>query len=140
VIESESTILESAQRDDQLMLVKLLGEFDIRCRKTLEDTLRDCLDSGRPTVVDLSGVTFMDSRCVRELAVHYQLGRGRVFLCDPSQDVELSVAACDLETWLDFFYTADLGKPPGDAVVRVSPTAAIKTRKGILPCAHHTRR
>ncbi len=64
--------------------------------------------SGRSTFVDLSDVTFMDTQCIRELVVHYQLGKGRLVLCDPSQEVELSVVACDLEKWIDFVYTTDL--------------------------------
>lgn len=91
------------------MLVKLFGELDVRCQKILEDVLRGCLASGRPTLVDLSGVTFIDSRCVRELAVHHQLGQGSMALCDPSREVELGVAACDLEEWIDFVHTTDLG-------------------------------
>ncbi len=58
------------------MLVKLSGELDVRYRKALEDILSDCLASGRPTLVDLSEVTFINFRCVRELAVHYQLNKG----------------------------------------------------------------
>ena len=46
-------------------------EFDIRYRSAIEDTLQVCLASGRPAFVDLSEVTFMDSRCIQELAVHY---------------------------------------------------------------------
>ena len=102
-----STMFETAQREgreDQALLVRLSGEFDVRYHRVLEDTLADCLASGRQTYVDLSGVTFMDSRCVRELVVHYQLGEGRLALCDPSREVGLSVAACDLEEWLDFVY------------------------------------
>ena len=95
-------------------MVTLSGEFDVRYQAILEDTLSDCLASGRLTLVDLSGVTFMDSRCARELAIHYQIGEGRVALCDPSREVELSVAACDLEAWVDFIYTAP-GDPPGYA-------------------------
>jgi hypothetical protein len=49
VTESDPTIFESAQRNDQLVLVKLSGELDIRYRRTLENTLRDW---------------FMDSQCV----------------------------------------------------------------------------
>ena len=111
MIKNDSTIFESAQCDDQPVLVKLSGEFDIRYRRTLEHTLRDCLASGRLTLVDLSEVTFMDARCVWELAVYSQLGRGRMVLCNPSQNVEVSVAACDLEDWLDFIYSAELGLP-----------------------------
>jgi anti-anti-sigma regulatory factor len=97
VIVSDSTIFESAQRDEQPVLVNLFGEFDIRYLRTLENMLRDCLASGRSTLVDLSEVTFVDSRCVWELAVYYQLGRGRIILCNPFQDVGVSVAAYDLE-------------------------------------------
>jgi anti-anti-sigma factor len=111
VIESDPTIFASAERDDRPVLVKLSGEFDVRYRMTLEDTLRDCLASVRPTLVDLSGVTFMDTRCVWELAVYYQLGRGRIVFCNPSQNVGVSVAACDLEDWFDFIYSAELGLP-----------------------------
>lgn len=106
---SGSTIFETARREgreDQAVLVRLSGEFDARYERILEDTLGDCLASGRQTYVDLSGVTFMDSRCVRELAVHYQFGEGRLTLCDPSRETELSVAACDLEEWIDFVYTS----------------------------------
>src|SRR5918992_3319701 len=105
---SGSTMFETAQREgreDQALLVRLSGEFDVRYHRILEDTLVDCLASGRQTYVDLSGVTFIDSRCVRELAVHYQLGEGRLTLCDPSREVELGVAVWDLEGWIDFVYT-----------------------------------
>ena len=106
---SGSTMFETAPREgreDQALLVRLSGEFDVRYHRILEDTLGDCLASGRQTYVDLSGVTFIDSRCVRELAVHYQLGEGRLALCDPSREIELSVAACDLEEWMDFVYAS----------------------------------
>jgi anti-anti-sigma factor len=139
VMVSNSTVFVSAQRDNQPELVKLSGEIDIRCRSVLEDTLRDCLASGRRALVDLSGVTFMDSRCVQELAFHYQLGGGRIVLCDPSQDVEVSVA-CDLEHWLDFLYTAGFRHPPDHVAAGLTHNKAMKTRKGVRPCEHHTRR
>ena len=116
---SDSTMSESTQRDEQPVLVKLSGEFDIRYLRTLENMLRDCLASGRSTLVDLSEVTFMDSQCVWKLAVYYQLGRGRIILCNPSQDVGVSVAAYDLEDWLDFIYTTDLGPSPGCAAANI---------------------
>ncbi len=124
---SDSTILGVGQRDGsegRPVLVTLSGEFDIRYHRVLEDTLSDCLASGRVTLVDLSGVTFMDSRCARELATYYQLGEGRVVLCDPSREVELSVAACDLDAWIDFIYTTP-GDPQGDAasILQITPTS-----------------
>jgi anti-anti-sigma factor len=137
VIVSDSTIFESAQRDEQHVLVELSGEFDIRYLRTLENMLRDCLPSGRSTLVDLSEVTFIDSRCLWELAVYYQLGRGRMILCNPSQDVGVSVAACDLEDWLDFIYTTDLGLPPGCAAANISHSTTIKTRNVSRPCMNY---
>jgi anti-anti-sigma factor len=110
-MKSDSAMFETAQRDmceGRPILVKLSGELDVLYQKMLGDALSDCLASGRPTLVDLSEVTFMDSRCIRELVVYYELGKERVALCDPSHEVELSVAACDLEDWIDFVYTTDL--------------------------------
>ena len=112
MIKSDSTILETAQhngRRDQPILVKLFGEFDVRYQKILEHAMSACLGaSASSTFVDLSEVTFMDAQCIRELVVHFQLGKGRLVLCDPSQEVELSVVACDLEKWIDFVHTTDL--------------------------------
>jgi anti-anti-sigma factor len=103
----------SKQHAGRRALLTLSGEFDIRRRRALERTLLDCLAWGGSTIVDLSEVTFMDSWCLRELAVHQQLGGGRMILCDPSQDVLVGAVACDLEDWLDFAYTADPELPPG---------------------------
>ena len=142
-MKSELTMFESAQRDgrdDRPVMVKLSGELDVRYRRALEDTLRDCLASGRPTLVDLSEVTFMDSLCLRELAIHYQLGTGRVALCDPSQELEVGVAACELEEWLGFVYTTGSGHPRCYAAEGVYHKAAIGQKKGNRPCAHPTRR
>ena len=140
MIVSDSTIFESAQRDDQPVVVKLSGEFDIQYLRALENMLRDCLASGRSTLVDLSEVTFMDSRCVWELAVYYQLGRGRIILWNPSQDVGVSAAAYDLEDWLDFIYTTDLRLPPGCAAANISHNTTIKTRKVSRPCINYIQR
>ena len=140
MIVSDSTIFESAQRDEQPVLVKLSGGFDIRYLRTLENMLRDCLASRRPALVDLSEVTFMDSQCVWELAVYYQLGRGGIILCNPSQDVGVSVAAYDLEDWIDFIYTTDLRLPPGCAAANISHNTTIKTRKLSRPCINYIQR
>ena len=140
MIVSDSTIFESAQRDEQPVLVKLSGEFDIRYLRTLENMLRDCLASGRSTLVDLSEVTFMDSWCVSELAVYYQLGRGRIILCNPSQDVGVSVAAYDLEDWLDFIYTTNLRPSPGCAAANISHNTTTRTRKVSRPCINYIQR
>jgi anti-anti-sigma factor len=137
---SNSTIFKSAQHDEQPVLVKLFGEFDIRYLRTLENMLSDCLASGRSTLVDLSEVTFMDSRCVWELAVYYQLGRGSIILCNPSQDVGVSVAAYDLEDWIDFIYTTDFRPSSGCATVNISHNTITKTRKVSRPCINYIQR
>jgi anti-anti-sigma factor len=113
-IKSDPRITGTLRRDgrgNRAMLVELAGEFDIRYHKVLENVLSRCLTSGRPTLVDLSRVTFMDSQCVRELAIHYQLGGGSLALCDPSREVEFSVAARDLEGWIDFVHTTARSRP-----------------------------
>ena len=140
MIVSDSTIFESEPRDEQPVLVKLSGEFDIRYLRTLEKMLRDCLASGRSTLVDLSEVTFMDSRCVWELAVFYQLGKGGIILCNPSQDVGVGVAAYDLEDWLDFIYTTDFRPSPGCATANISHNTITKTRKVSRPCINYIQR
>ena len=130
-MQGDSTKLGTTRRgmgEGGPMLVRLSGDFDVRYERILEDTLSDCLASGGLTLVDLSGVTFMDSRCVRELAFHYQLGEGRLALCDPSPEVELSVAACDLESWIDFIYTA-AGDPAAVAAASAFQEVAIDTRE-----------
>jgi anti-anti-sigma factor len=93
--------------EDLPLHVTLTGELDVRYQQILENVLDDCVSSGRFALIDLSGVTFMDSRCVRELAIQYLLSDGRLVLCDPSREVALSVAACELEDCLDFFCTTD---------------------------------
>lgn len=140
-MQSDSPIFETPRRgrsEDRPILLRLSGEIDVLYQKLLEDTLSDCLASERPTLVDLSGVTFIDSRCVRELAVFYQLGDGRVALCDPSREVELGVAACDLEDWFEFVYTTQ-GNPPDDAAASILHEVAIRSKKGTDPCAHQSR-
>jgi anti-anti-sigma factor len=135
VIKSDSAMSDLAQRgrsEGRPILVKLSGEFDVRYQKMLEDTLGDCLDSGRPTFVDLSGVTFMDSRCVQELVVYYQLGKERVALCDPSRQVELSVAACDLENWIDFVYATGLERSARQHRGERSPQGGYEDNEGNL--------
>jgi anti-anti-sigma factor len=134
-MKSDSAMFETAQRDmceGRPILAKLSGELDVLYQKMLGDALGDCLVSGRSTLVDLSEVTFMDSRCVRELVVYYQLGKERVALCDPSQEVELSVAACDLEDWIDFIYTTDLERSAQATPRRASSANGNEDEEGNL--------
>ncbi len=106
-----------------IILVKLRGEFDIQKEGALRATLGSVSRSGRPVFVDLSGVTFLDSRCVRELAVQYQLHAKNLALCNPSWQVELSVAACGLGRWFSFC-------PDRDSVFRGATEEAVDRTLG----------
>jgi anti-anti-sigma factor len=79
------------------VLVELAGELDVHDLESLRRTFDDTLSSGLPTYVDLSGVTFLDTVCARELAAQYRLygTHGRLLtLRDPSWQVEASFRAC----------------------------------------------
>ncbi|MDP9475212.1 MAG: STAS domain-containing protein [Actinomycetota bacterium] len=77
--------------------VELSGELDVAAADGLREILGWASASGRSVAVDLSRVSFLDSSCLRELVVHQRLRPGRVTLCDPSPQVELSAAACGVE-------------------------------------------
>ena len=79
------------------VLVELSGEFDVSCWEAFRYALRKAASLGQPIFVDLSGVTFMDSLHIRELAIRATMGAAPLRLCRPSWQVELSVAACGLE-------------------------------------------
>lgn len=83
-------------------LVELRGEFD---GHNLED-LRQILDAvvalRRPTMVDLSGVTFLDVEATRELTVRSRLYAHHLTFRNPSPQVCASVAACGFDEWFDF--------------------------------------
>lgn len=86
--------------------IELFGELDVAAVDGLGEILAWASDSGCSVTVGLSGVTFLDSACLRELAVHQALRPARVALCDPSPQVEIGVAACDLEAWVHFRFAA----------------------------------
>lgn len=86
------------------MRVELRGEFDLHDLEDLREALGGAAAAGRPAVVDLSGVTFLDVGTTRELAARSQLHAHLLTLCSPSAAVRASVAACGLESWFDFRY------------------------------------
>lgn len=90
------------------ILVELLGEFDVGTTRVLGRTLSGVASWGQPVFVDLSGATFMDSSCLWELVVQHALHPDHLALCNPSPQVALSVAACDLEGWIAFHPSRDL--------------------------------
>jgi anti-anti-sigma regulatory factor len=72
-------------------MVELRGELDLFSLDDLRKTLNRVLDSMKPTLVDLSGITFLDLESARELAVRSQLYARRLTLRNPSPQVEASI-------------------------------------------------
>lgn len=90
------------ERGEGGLLVELRGEFDQYNLEDLQDTLSDVMALRRPTLVDLSGVTFLDVGATRELAIRSRLYTHHLALRNPSWQVRASVAACGLGSLLDF--------------------------------------
>ena len=70
--------------DEGGVLVELRGEFDRHNLEDLRETLSDAVARRRPTLVDLSKVTFLDMGATLELAVRSQLYAHHLTLCNPS--------------------------------------------------------
>lgn len=81
-------------------LLELSGEFDLGDLEYLREKLDEA--GQRSSVVDLSGVTFLDLQATRELAVRLQLHSGNLLFKRPSWAVLASIAACGYEPWFDF--------------------------------------
>ncbi|WP_166178295.1 STAS domain-containing protein [Rubrobacter tropicus] len=76
--------------------IVLSGEFDLRVRQALREVLRATHRRGRRVLLDLSGVTFMDVGCAKELAFWCLLDPELLVPLDPSWQARASAVACDL--------------------------------------------
>jgi anti-anti-sigma factor len=103
--------IEVRERGEEGMLVELRGEFDQHNLEELRETLGEVVALRRPTVLDLSGVTFLDVEATRELTIRSRLYAHHLTLSNLSWQVWRSVAACGFEEWLDFHTEAE--EPPG---------------------------
>ena len=90
--------------------VELRGEWDLSSLADLRETLNGVLGLRRSTIVDLSGITFLDLHSARELAVHSQLYA--LSLRSPSPQVAASLQAFGLEDWFRFRTDSDREEPP----------------------------
>lgn len=75
--------------------VELHGEFDAFDLQRLRNVLDGTSGYGRPVRVDLSGVTFLDVRCARELVVRCLFRGGRLALHNPSWQAAASLEASE---------------------------------------------
>jgi anti-anti-sigma regulatory factor len=96
-------------------LLELRGDLDIFSLPELGAALERVASLRHPALVDLSGVTFLDARSVRELAMCSWLHSHRVAFVNPSWQVLASLWACGLGERVRFGPAADppeAGVPP----------------------------
>jgi anti-sigma B factor antagonist len=70
--------MEHEVRDQgQFTVVVLKGEVDMHCSPLARKIILGCLEKSRPLLVELSGVTYMDSSGVASLVEGLQLAKKR---------------------------------------------------------------
>lgn len=74
--------------------IGLRGEFDLFELRPLREALDGLPETGAPIRVDLSGVTFLDASCARELMIHSFPQGGRLTLSNPSQEAGRTLKVC----------------------------------------------
>ena len=94
------------------ILVELWGEFDLFSLANLRDALDHVASLHRPTLVDLSGITFLDLLSARELAIRSQLYSDYLTFANPSFEVITSARAFGLEDWVRLQAGAGRREPP----------------------------
>ena len=95
-------VIEVREWGEGGVLVELRGEFDGHNLEDLRRVLDSVLALRRPTMVDLSGVTFLDVRVTRELTIRSRLYAHHLTFRNPSPQVRASVVICGFEEWFDF--------------------------------------
>jgi anti-anti-sigma regulatory factor len=93
------------------LVVELWGEFDIFCIAELKRMLIEVSSRRRPTLVDLSGISFLDLQSARELAVRSLLYARHLTFRNPSPQVMATVGALGLEGWLNLLPDTGRGEP-----------------------------
>ena len=94
------------------ILVELWGEFDLFSLANLREALNGVASLRRPTLVDLSGITFLDLLSARELAIRSQLYSHFLTFGNPSPEVTASTRAFGLEGWVLLQAEGDHREPP----------------------------
>jgi anti-sigma B factor antagonist len=110
--DSSPPTIEIRQRelDDHTIVVEIDGELDVATAPTLKWRLVDALESGgRHLVLDLSGVSFMDSTAIGVLVGvkrHLQAG-GRLAIASPLPDVQKIFEVTGLDASFHISSTVD---------------------------------
>jgi hypothetical protein len=94
------------------MMVELWGEFDVFSLRDLREALNKVSMLRRPTLVDLSGITFLDLQSAREFAVRSLLYAQYLTFGNPSAEVLASLKALGLEGWVRIEPYAGHDGPP----------------------------
>ncbi|MGB3684135.1 MAG: STAS domain-containing protein [Rubrobacteraceae bacterium] len=87
--------IEVREPEGGRVLVELSGEFDVHDLGFLQESLSGASSPSSPVEVDLSGVTFLDLTCARELVERTRPRDGRVRLRRPSRQAISSFEALD---------------------------------------------
>ncbi len=77
--------------------VGMRGEFDAYSLPDLRETLDHVCAFGKPVVVDLSGVTFLDLQSARELMVRSLIQAHQLAFENPSSGVLASIRALGID-------------------------------------------
>jgi anti-anti-sigma factor len=110
--------------EDGVALVTARGEFDLRTADLLKQALVDALGQGQPNrlIVDVGGVTFMDSMGLRALVGGYRIAcrqNTRFAVANPSAFMHYKLEAVGLTEILGL----SSGTDRADATVRQSAGA-----------------
>ncbi len=115
------------------VLVELAGEFDVSCLEAFGHALSRASGLGRRIFVDLAGVKFMDTLCLRKLASGFDAGAGSLKLCRPSWQFRLGVAACGMEDSFEILPDDD----PGYETLISEVCECERTVRTAGPSQHH---
>ena len=77
--------------------VGMRGEFDAYSLPDLRETLDHVCAFGKPVVVDLSGVTFLDLQSTRELVLRSMIQAHQLVFENPSSNVLASIRALGMD-------------------------------------------
>ena len=94
------------------ILVELWGEFDLFSLAKLREALDRVASLQRPTLIDLSGITFLDLLSARELATRSRLYSCSLTFGNPSPEAAASARASGLEGWVRFRARGNRTEPP----------------------------